>query len=230
MNPQQASYQLPTAPHSSKSKLIIAVLAILLVAAIGFGAWAFMGKQDYKNKTDVKIAAAVESAKAAQAVTLQAQNDEKNKSPNKTFTGSATYGSISFGYPKTWSAYLDTTDSQPINAYFYPDTVPGTQSDSLYALRVELVNTPYAEVLNDFTSRITAGAVSSIAYVPPKLKGVANVQTGSKLTGTITNDSKSQGAMVILKVRDKTLKVYSQAPQYLTDFNDTVLASLTFAP
>lgn len=229
MNPQQASYQLPKQPSKNRPKIIIAVLAVLLVAAAGFGAWAFMGKQDYKNQADKKIAAAVETAKTAQAAALQAQFDEKSKSPYKTFAGSATYGSISFNYPKSWSGYLETT-SQPISAYFYPDIVPGTQSASLYALRVELVSDSYADVIDNFSASIASGSLSSAAYIPPKLKGVANVQIGSKLDGILNPENKSTGSMVVLKVRDKTLKVYTQSPDYIADFNDIILASLTFAP
>lgn len=230
MNPQQASYQLPVAPKKSNPKIIIGVLALLLVLAIGFGAWAFMGKQDYKTKTDDKIAAAVASAKTPQAATLQAQFDEKSKSPYKTFSGSATYGSITFDYPRSWSGYLDLGSGQPINAYFDKDFVGSPQPGSLYALRVELVADSYTTVLNSFSTLITAGSVTSSAYIPPKMKSVANAQIGSRLDGAITENNKSTGAIVILKVRDKTLKVYTQSPDFLADFNNVILPSLTFAP
>jgi hypothetical protein len=35
---------------------------------------------------------------------------------------------------------------------------------------------------------------------------------------------------VVIKVRDKTLKIYTESPQYLSDFNNIVLKSLSFAP
>jgi hypothetical protein len=36
--------------------------------------------------------------------------------------------------------------------------------------------------------------------------------------------------MVIIKVRDKTLEIYSESADYQDDFNNIVLASLSFAP
>ena len=232
MNPQQNSFPLPAQPKSSKKLLaVVILLVLLLVVSLVFGYWAYSGKQDATNNLDQKVAAAVASAKTAQAASLQAQFDAQSKSPNKTFTGSATYGSISFNYPKTWSAYVDTSsDSEPINAYFYPDQVPGTQSGTAYALRVELVGQAYADVLGNFQSQIQSGALTAQAYIPAKLKGVANVQAGTRLDGALTSDAKTKGSMVVLKVRDKTLEVYTQSTDFSADFNNTILPSLTFAP
>lgn len=231
MNPQQNSYPLPNQPKSKKLLVLTTGLAVLLAISLGFGYWAFTGKQDYKNNADKKIAAAVATANKAQAVALQAQFDQQSKAPTKTYTGSATYGSISFNYPKTWSAYVDTSgDSQPINAYFHPDQVPGIQGGTAFALRVELLSQAYSEVLASFQSQISSGSLSATAYVPTKLKEVANIQTGTRLEGALTQDGKTNGAMVVLKVRDKTLKIYTQSTDFLSDFSNTILPSLSFAP
>src|SRR5438105_635789 len=139
MDPQQpVSYN--SNPRGGRSILTTVILIVLLVATLAFGGWAFSKMQDYKTNSDKKSAAAVEAAKKAQAAQLQAQFDEQSKSPFKTFHGSATYGSITFNYPKSWSAYVDTTNqSEPVNAYFHPNEVPGTQSKTAYALRLELL-------------------------------------------------------------------------------------------
>jgi hypothetical protein len=36
--------------------------------------------------------------------------------------------------------------------------------------------------------------------------------------------------MVVIKVRDKTLKIYTESTDYMSDFNDIVLKNLTFSP
>jgi len=36
--------------------------------------------------------------------------------------------------------------------------------------------------------------------------------------------------MLIIRVRDKTLKISTQSNDYLNDFNNIILSSLTFAP
>ena len=191
-----------------------------------------MKMQDYKTNSDKKSAAAVELAKKAQAVQLQAQFDEQSKSPNKSFHGSATYGSITFNYPKTWSAYVDTSNSsEPINAYFHPNEVPGVQSKTAYALRLELLSTDYSQVVQQFSSQIQQGTVTAKAYLPPRLNGVANVQPGTMFSGQVNNQDQTQrGTLLAIKVRDKTLEISTQSGDYLGDFNNTILPSLSFAP
>lgn len=225
----------PQAPKNSHVALISAiVLGVLLIVALIFGYSAYSTGQDYKNNSDAKSAAAVAAAKKTQAATLQAQFDTQSKSPYKTYKGSSTYGSISFQYPKSWSAYVDETSSdEPLNAYFYPGQVPGTTSSTAFALRVELVNDAYADVLQQFQSQITAGAVSAAAYVPPKMKTVANVQVGTLFSGSINanqDGTYQQGQMMVIKVRDKTLKIYTESNDYAADFTGTILPSLTFVP
>jgi hypothetical protein len=234
MNPQQAGVSEPdhSGSNSSKNILIEIILTVLLIASLVFGGWAFSKMQDYKNNSDKKTAAAVAVANKIQAAQLQAQFDQQSKSPNKTFTGSPTYGSITFNYPKTWSAYVDTSSSsEPINGYFYPDIVPGTQSKTAYALRVELVSSDYSQIMQQFSSQITQGTVTSKAYVPPKLQGTANVAAGSYLSGQINSQDQTQnGNMLVMKVRDKTLEIYSESTTFAADFNNTVLSGLSFAP
>jgi hypothetical protein len=223
------SEELPRAGHSA---LIMAVLIVALISAIVFGAWAFSKMRDFRDNVDKKSAQAVAKAEAAQRLQLQAKFDEDSKSPNKIFQGSSTYGSISFNYPKTWSGYVDTISSnEPINGYFYPDVVPGVQSKTPYALRVELVDQDYAQVLQQFNSLIAQGKITARAYVPPKLQGVANVTAGTYMTGQIdTQDQTQTGNMVVIKVRDKTLEISSQSLKFANDFNNIILGSLTFVP
>lgn len=215
-----------------KKTVLIAVLFILLIASAVFGYQQYSKAKDYQDNTDQKIAAAVAAAKKAQAAQLQADFAEQSKSPNKVFHGSPTYGSVTFSYPKTWSAYVDTTSSsEPINGYFYPDIVPGVQSKSAFALRVELTNNDYSQVMQQFGSKIKQGAVTARAYTPPKMQGAANVAAGTLMSGQINQqDQKQNGTLLAIKVRDKTLEIYTEGADFTKDFTDTVLASLTFAP
>jgi hypothetical protein len=208
------------------------VFAVLFVIATVFAVWAFVGRQDYKNNSDQKIYKAVAAAKAAQETQLKQQFAEEAKSPNKFYHGSSTYGSVSFAYPKTWSAYVDENGIEHINGYFYPDFVPSLQGSTAFALRAELVNTAYSSVLQQFSTQIKAGKIRASAYVPPKMVGNSNVQAGMRLDGAISSNQTSnlQGSMVLIQVRDKTLELYTQSPDFLNDFNNTVLANLTFVP
>jgi hypothetical protein len=212
--------------------VVTAILSVLLLFSLIFGIWAFAGQQDYKNNTNAKVDAAVATAKKDQAIQLQKQFDEQSKSPIKTYTGPATYGSVSFAYPKTWSAYIEESgSSQPINGYFHPNIVPGTESNTAYALRVELVGDSYSDTVHQYDNDVSTGKVTAKPFLPTKLAKTANVSPGLRLDGDFSNGQESQnGAMVIMAVRDKTLKVYTQSIDFLPDFNNVVLTSLTFSP
>lgn len=227
MYPQSASEA--SGSRNWGKTVIIVVLIGLLIAAIIFGAWAYKKMGDYKNISDAKIAAAASADLQAKQQQLQDNFDKQNV---KTFHGSPTYGSISFNYPKTWSAYDDSSNSsEPINGYFYPDVVPSVQGDTAFAVRVELVDTDYSQVQQQLSDSISQGTLTARAYIPPKMKGVANVTAGSYMTGQINQSDPTQnGAMVVIRVRDKTLEIYTESNQYLNDFNDIILASLRFAP
>lgn len=209
------------------------ILVIALIAAAVFGWWAFQQRQDYKNNFDKKVSQEIAKAEAAQKTQLENEFAEREKSPNKTFKGSATYGSITFEYPKTWSGYVDQSSSNaPINGYFFPDIVPAVNSGSstppAFALRVELIDTDYDQIVKQFDSQIQQGKLTAAAYVPPKMSKAANVQTGMRFEGEL--EQNIQGSMVVIKVRDKTLKIYTQSTRYSSDFNNVVLKTLTFAP
>ncbi|HEX2615501.1 MAG TPA: hypothetical protein VHL10_08395, partial [Nitrososphaera sp.] len=194
----------------------------------------FSSRQDYKNNSDKKSAEAVAKAKDSLAAQLQSQFDEKAKSPYKAYKGNSTFGTISFNYPKTWSAYVDETNpSEPINAYFYPDIVPGVQSPAAFALRLELVSTTYSQLTQQFSSRLTTGNLRAIAFVPPKMTKVSNVQPGTRFDGVVNQDSQGgpqTGAMLVITVRDKTMQLSTQSTKFLSDFNNIILPSLTFIP
>jgi hypothetical protein len=214
----------------STSVVLAAVFGILFVAAAAFGGWAFMGRQDYKDNSNKKSAAAVEVAKKVQAAELQKKFDEDYKNPNKSYKGPVAFGSVSFNYPKTWSAYIEEASS--VNGFFYPDKVPSTQSGTAFALRVELVNSPYSQVLQQYGGDVKSGKLKASAYVPPKMAGVSGVQPGTKLDGVVNRSQSGDqiGSLVLVQVRDKTLKIYTESPNFIPDYNNAVLASLTYLP
>ncbi len=210
---------------------LIGFLVLALFGALGFGLWANKGKTDYKSNFDSKVSVAVSEALGKQEKELAEKYSEEAKKPNKTFKGPVTYGSIVFDYPKTWSAYVDlSSTSQPINAYFHPNEVPGTGGQTMthYALRVELVNSVYSQVIQQLSSGIKDSSLTASAFVPEKLKSTSNVQPGTRFDGQI--EKEVDGALVAIQTRDKTLKIYTQSKDYLNDFNNVVLPSLTFAP
>lgn len=207
--------------------LWLAFAIVLFVGAAVFGVWSYMGRLDYKNNSDQKVAAAVtENTKAVRAEE-SAKYAEESKKPLKPFVGPAAYGSVTVNYPKTWSAYVlqDEKSREPLNSYFHPDFVPNVSAKgSSFALRVAIVSKTYSDVLDDFANEAENGAVTVSAY---SLPGVPDV-VGSRIDGEIVSDKR--GSMVIFPVRNVTLQVWTESETFLDDFNNNILPNLTFAP
>jgi len=223
------------AKHRPITPVLAVVFGVLFIAAAAFGVWAYSGKTDYKNNTQAKIDAAVaNNTKKVQAADAK-QYAEQAKSPYKTLTGPSDYGSVQVSYPKTWGAYVDTTNSNtPINAYFHDDYVPAPSTSSqiaqVYNLRIQIVSQPYSTQLQQYQSKLGTGEVTASAYSLPKVPKVA----GTMLTGQIVPNSSSQnpptGTMVMLPLRNTTLEIWTESPNFLSDFNNIILPNITFVP
>lgn len=207
---------------------LIAFIVTLLITliALGFGIWAFSGRQEYKNKVDEKVAIAVADAETANSLKKDAEFAEKDKNPLRTYTGPATYGSLSISYPKTWSAYVDETakSNLQLSGSLNPSFVPGLQSDLPVALRFTVSGTNYSSIVKTFDSQVKAGKVKVTPYKADKVPNVIGV----RLDGEIAKDK--QGSMIIVPLRDKTLQVWTESPQFVPDFNTIILPNLVFVP
>lgn len=210
--------------------ILSVLMTVLFLSAAGFGFWAFSQRNDYKNNSDAKSAEAVKIAEDNLRAELEKVFIEKEKSPYRVYNGTATFGAVSFSYPKTWSALVDESGKgvNPVIAYLHPGNVPGLTSGVSFAVRMEIIDRPYADVLKSFDSVIKNGKVTARAFVPELLKENSEVVPGVYLDGEIA--SKKQGSMVLMKVRDKTLKLWTESRDFSGDYNDTILKTLTFSP
>jgi hypothetical protein len=210
------------------SLLLPFILALLLlIGAVAFGAWAYSGKQDYKNNVDQKIGVAVTAAKQQQNTVDNQAFAEAEKQPLTTYNGPQQYGSLVVKYPKTWSSYVDSTGTgnSLVDGYFDPGTVPAVTSQaSVFALRIQVVNQPYSQVLQNYNDRQQSGLVISNPYKLPMVPSVIGVE----LTGQVTDNA--SGTMVILPLRSNTLEIWTQGTQYLSDFNQNILPNFSFSP
>lgn len=205
----------------------LVLLIILFLSAAGFGIWAFSSRADYKDNSDKKAAAAAAQAVKETEATAAAKYAEEAKKPYDTYIGPAPFGNITVNYPKTWSAYVVESErgSTPVNGYFNPKVVPSaTDSDKTFALRVELVQTTYEAVLDQFKGRLEKGEVT---VQPVTLAKVPSV-VGSRVEGQIT--SKKQGTMIVLPLRNMTLKVWTESNDFKADLDTHILPNFSFVP
>lgn len=107
--------------QGSVSVLLAGIFGVLFLGSTVFAFWAFVGRQDYKNNVDEKIADASAIAVQEAETAKDAEFVEKEKSPLRTYKGPATYGSVSFDYPKTWSVYAEEgTSGTVLDLYAFP--------------------------------------------------------------------------------------------------------------
>lgn len=200
---------------------------LLLIGAIIFGMWALAERQDYKNNTDQKVEAAVAVARQEEGSLKEKEFLEKEKSPYKEYVGPATFGAIKFEYPKTWSAFISenaVTSSTPVEGYLHPNFVPALQSGTDFALRVQVVSGVYEQNIKTYESMAKQGKVK---ITPFKLDKVQSV-LGARIEGEINKGQKD--AMIILPLRDKTIKVWTESTSFLSDFDTIILPSMSYEP
>ncbi len=228
VQPQQSIYtplpspQLPPIIHKRSKVWVFFTVVFFLttLAGAGFGVWAWMNYVDQKENTDSKITAAVGTAVKKQQDTDAANFLEQEKQPNRQFAGPDDYGRVSFDYPKTWSIYVDNDASKggTFMAYFNPVSVPPIANTQLYALRVEIQEKDYDQVLTTYDSFIKKGSLTSSSFK-------ADDQTGTRLDGNFTKDLK--GSAVLFKIRDKTVIIKTDAEAFKPDF-EALIKTITF--
>lgn len=224
-----AGYQGPTPPikkHFNKLIIPFVLTTLLLFGALAFGAWAFSERATYKNDAQKLIDKQVAIAKQAVSTAKDKEFVEKEKIPTKTYSGPATFGSVSFSYPKTWSAYIDETGKggTPLDGYLHPSFVPAIDSGTAFALRVQVSEKSYDEELKNLESDVKAGKITVTPYRAEKVPDVL----GSKIEGELNDGQKD--IMVVFPLRDKTIKISTEAASFTGDFNSIILKSLTFVP
>lgn len=213
--------------HHPWGLIISLILTILLLmGAVGFGVWAFMSQQDYKNNSDQKSAAAVQIAVQQESTRKDKEFVELEKKPLKAYQGPEPYGSLIIKYPKTWGAYVIEANrsSKPVEAYFHPNYVPGIDSGTAFALRLQISNQAYAQEMKQFDAKVKAGKLKVSPYTPKNVPGLV----GSRVEGEINTGQKD--VMILLPLRDKTIKLSTEAEQFVGDFDKIILENFTFVP
>jgi hypothetical protein len=205
------------------------LVCLFLIGAGVFGYWAFSQRQDYKNNSDQKSAAAATAARKDEDLIKDKAFVEAEKQPLTAYDGPEAYGSVHVEYPKTWSVYINSTsnDTQPLDAFFNPRFVPSVDDqNSVFALRVQVVSTSYSKVVSQFASGVKQGQVTVNPYALPKVPNV----TGVRVDGLIHPGKKNTGSMVIMPLRDKSIEIWTENAQSIGDFNNIILPNVTFQP
>jgi len=197
------------------------ISAVCFFGALGFGVWAYYERTDYKNNVDQKIDTAVEVAN--QKLSTEKDNEflEREKFPLSDYQGPAQFGSVKVIYPKTWSAYI--LNDRSAEYIFNPKFVPASD-DAPQSLRITVTEETYDESIAKYEQKVKEGLLRVVAYSLPKVPGVVGIKADGEV-----QDGKIQ-SVVVLPLRNKTITIASETPDRFKDFNDIILANLSFVP
>jgi hypothetical protein len=205
----------------------VILLSVFFVSMSGFAVWAFASREDYKSNADQKVAAAVQKAKDESAAVKEVEFAEREKQPYREYRAPDAYGRVALQFPKTWDIYADERGGQsgiPVSVYIHPDKVPAIEMGLAYALRVQVVNEPYDTQVAGFEANIKAGTLKSTPFRAPKVPDALGVRLDGQISG------KNSGTVILLPVRDKTLRIISETPDRIKDFNEIIVPSISFVP
>lgn len=195
---------------------------ILFLIAGSLAIWAYTQYSHEKSNVDSKVAIEVAKGKSEQAESDQKKFSEEAKNPRIEFVGPSEYGRVSFMYPKTWSVYIENDGSNrgDYKAYLNPVAVPSASNKaSRFALRLEIINKNLDTVLNDYQSRLKKGELTSSST---EFNGIS----ATRIDGTF--EKELRGSVVLMKVRDKTIRFSTDADTFKPDFQ-TILGTVKIA-
>lgn len=195
---------------------------ILFLIAGSLAIWAYMQYSHEKSNVDSKVAIEVAKGKSEQAESDQKKFSEEAKNPRIEFVGPSEYGRVSFMYPRTWNVYIENDGSNrgDYKAYLNPVAVPSASNKaSRFALRLEIINKNLDTVLNDYQSRLKKGELTSSST---EFNGIS----ATRIDGTF--EKELRGSVVLMKVRDKTIRFSTDADTFKPDFQ-TILGTVKIA-
>lgn len=217
----------------------LVVLGLLFMVAGSAAIWAFMNYKDAKDNVDSKVEAA-----QAEATKTQSDKDEaaflaREKEPMRQFASPDDYGHITFDYPKTWSVYQATVTGKSgatyavyLNPIYVPPVpsnalsdlvasakvTPSTDYVSKFAVRLKVEQKTYDDTLATYNPLLKTGQLKSSAFT-------AGSVTGTRFDGRFNGDI--TGSAVVIKVRDRTLTIRTDADVFKEDF-DKLIKTIKF--
>jgi hypothetical protein len=203
--------------------LIPLILASLMFfTTLGFALWAYSERTDYKNNSDQKADKAVSIA--VQRTKTEKDNEflEREKQPLRDYIGPISLGSFTMKYPKTWSAYSSEEESKT-TMIFHPLVVPSGQN-SVYALKVEVIDGAFDSEAGNYDNDAKSGIVKVAPFKLPKMPSILGIRVDGQI------ETEKRGSVVLLPLRDKTLKITTESEDFLRDFNSIILPNFAFQP
>lgn len=200
--------------------LLLIVMGIIAIVFIWLYVQKYIEWSNISADIDGQVNKAVAEAVAANTSELESEFAEREKYPYKSFMGPVDYGSFSFEYPKTWSVYIarDAANGGDFEAYLNPVQVEPVGTNTINALRVRIRDEAFESAAKRYEGSIKNGKLT-----------LSTVTVGSALANVYTGElsSNMRGAVMLLKLRDKTITLQTDAEIFMDEFN-RILQSVSF--
>lgn len=201
--------------------IVLLVMSLVALTFIGLFAWAFVMWKTASGNLEGQIKEQVAKAVQINTEKMNQEFAEREKNPARRFSGPADYGELSFEFPKTWNVYVpkDASKGGDFEAYFSPGVVYEIKDNSIYAMRLNIVNRTLDKVTSDYESQVK------------NKKLVAKMRVVGGRNTAIYEGVLKDGINVriaIFGIRDKTVIMRTDAmKQYGKDF-DKILSTVTY--
>lgn len=215
----------PSIPPKKKTSntlietILLVITSIVAIVFICLYVMKYIEWNAINTDLDSQIRAQVAIKVAENTTEMEQQFEEREKYPYKNFSGPVDYGSFSFEYPKTWSVYIakDAANGGDFEAYLNPVEVNPVSNSTINALRVRIRDTSFETVAKSYESSIKNGKVT-----------MKNQEVGGVLANIYTGELSSSihGIVMILKLRDKTVILQTDAMDFENEFY-RILESVT---
>ncbi|MCL1840063.1 hypothetical protein FWF89_03700 [Candidatus Saccharibacteria bacterium] len=199
--------------------IILILVSLIAVAAAGFAVYFYLQWDESRTNVEGQIAEAVAIARADERQIAEEIFAEREKEPNRRFTGPADYGSLSFMFPRTWSVYIarDASIGGDFEAYLHPGEVSEVGQSTINALRVSIINQPIDTVRMMYDAMATTGQLKQSVFQNATI-------TGDRFEGEFNQDI--TGIMIMFKINDKTAILRTDAMIFRNDF-DKLIQTIT---
>lgn len=204
--------------------IIIVLVSLIAVTFIGLFIWMTVRYNEASEIEQSEISMAVADAVEENTSKMEAEFLEREKEPNRDFSGPTDYGQLSFKYPKTWSVYVakDALSGGDYEAYFNPVEVETVSKDTINALRLIIKDKSFEEVVEEYRRAVEKkDAELSVESITIYDGTPANRYTGV-IPGTDLN-----GIIIVFKIRDKTAILQTDSMLFENDFNN-LINTITF--
>lgn len=188
-----------------------------------FGVLAVIAYRDnaYINQNHDTLVASAQKQSATDQKKLDDDAYHKaNEEPFRLYTATSVDGSFQLQIPKNWSIYANhsTSGQAQLDLSSDPDVVDVTTGAvNSHAFKLQLLRRSLADVLSTLDAKVKK---KKLASTPVTVSGIS----GTKYTGAI-DDQHSNGILIVIPVRDKTMTLSVENSRYQDEFAKIVASA-----